>query len=143
MSEGGEKTEEATQKKIDDSRKQGQVWKSRDFTGVAVFCVGMSVVKATFPKLETKVSELFLFTIDAMTHPQNLAMATSEAMLIAVVDILLITVPIAGGAAVIGALVEFLQVGSLFTLDPLLPKLEKLNPIEGMKNLISKKQIVE
>ena len=30
--EGGEKTEEATQKKIDDSRKNGQVWKSRDFT---------------------------------------------------------------------------------------------------------------
>jgi len=143
MSEGGEKTEEATQKKIDDSRKQGQVWKSRDFTGVAVFCVGMSVVKATFPKLETKVSELFHFTIDAMTHPQNLEMATSEAMLIAVTDILLITVPIAGGAAVIGALVEFLQVGSLFTLDPLMPKLEKLNPIAGMKNLISKKQIVE
>jgi flagellar biosynthetic protein FlhB len=34
-------------------------------------------------------------------------------------------------------------VGSLFTLDPLMPKLEKLNPIEGLKNLIGKKQIVE
>lgn len=143
MSEGGEKTEEPTQKKIDDSRKQGQVWKSRDFTGVAVFCVGMAIVKATFGKLESKVNDLFMFTFDAMAHPQRLETATSQAMLIAVTDLLVLTVPIAGGAAVCGALVEFLQVGSLFTLDPLIPKLEKLNPIEGMKNLVSKKQIVE
>ncbi|MBL8949401.1 MAG: type III secretion system export apparatus subunit SctU [Myxococcaceae bacterium] len=143
MSEGGEKTEEPTQKKIDDSRKQGQVWKSRDFTGVAVFCVGMAIVKATFHKVETTVTELFMFTIDAITHPRDLELATYEAMLIAVVDLLLLTVPVAGGAAIAAGLVEFLQVGSLFTLDPLMPKLEKLNPIEGMKNLISKKQIVE
>ena len=143
MSEGGEKTEEATQKKIDDSRKQGQVWKSRDFTGVAVFCVGMAIVKATFPKLETKVNELFLFTIDSMSHPTDLELATREAMWMAVIDILLLTVPVAGGAAIIGGLVEFLQVGSLFTMDPLIPKLDKLNPIEGFKNLVGKKQIVE
>ena len=41
-SEGGEKTEEPTQKKIDDSRRKGQVWKSRDLTGVAVFLVGLA-----------------------------------------------------------------------------------------------------
>ncbi|MBK7860053.1 MAG: type III secretion system export apparatus subunit SctU [Archangiaceae bacterium] len=140
---GGEKTEEATSKKVDDSRKQGQVWKSKDFTGVAVFCVGMAIVKAIFPQLEVKVSELFMFTIDSMSHPENLAQATRQAMFMGLIAMLSITVPIAGGAAVVGALVEFLQVGSLFTVDPLIPKLEKLNPIEGMKNLFSKKQIVE
>jgi flagellar biosynthesis protein FlhB len=143
MSEGGEKTEEPTQKKIDDSRKQGQVWKSRDFTGVAVFCVGMAIVKATFPKLEGEVNELFMFTINAMSHPQDLALATKEAMLMGIIDVMLLTIPIAGGAAVVGGLVEFLQVGSLFTIDPLIPKLEKLNPIEGFKNLVGKKQLVE
>ena len=45
-SEGGEKTEEPTQKKIDDSRKQGQVWKSRDFTGVLVFTMRGEVIQA-------------------------------------------------------------------------------------------------
>src|SRR5262245_33276641 len=143
MSEGGEKTEEATDKKIEDSRKQGQVWKSRDFTGVAVFCVGMAIMKATFPTLEEKVTELFMFTIDSMAHPHDLGVATSHAMLMAVIDLLLLTVPVAGGAAVVGALVEFLQVGALFTMEPLMPKLEKLNPIDGMKNLFGKKQLVE
>src|SRR3954466_10720461 len=141
--QGGEKTEEPTQKKIDDSRKQGQDWKSRDFTGVAVFCVGMAIVKATFGNLQTKVNDLFMFTIDAMGNPDRLELATKQAMMTAVVDLLVLTVPIAGGAAVTGALGEFLQVGSLFTVDPLIPKLEKLDPIAGLKNMFAKKQLVE
>ena len=32
-----EKTEEPSQKKLDDARKKGQVWKSKDLTGVFVF----------------------------------------------------------------------------------------------------------
>jgi flagellar biosynthetic protein FlhB len=141
--EGGEKTEEASQKKIDDSRKQGQVWKSRDFTGVAVFCTGMAIVKQIFPKLETKSSELFMFVIDSMAHPENLTNATRQAMLMGLTDLMLLTIPVAGGAAVVGALVEFLQVGSLFTVEPLVPKLDKLNVIAGLKNLVGKKQIIE
>jgi hypothetical protein len=31
-----------------------------------------------------------------------------------------------------GLAMDFLQVRALFTLDPLMPKLEKLNPIEGL-----------
>jgi flagellar biosynthesis protein FlhB len=49
--EGGEKTEEPTHKKLQDARKKGQVWKSKDFSGVMVFCIGLGVVKATFPTL--------------------------------------------------------------------------------------------
>jgi flagellar biosynthetic protein FlhB len=57
--------------------------------------------------------------------------------------VILLTLPIAGGAAVVGALAEFLQVGALFTIKPLIPKLDKLNPIAGFKNMFGKKQIVE
>jgi flagellar biosynthesis protein FlhB len=89
------------------------------------------------------VNELFLFTIDAMSHPETLELKTKEAMLMGVIALLLLTVPVAGGAAVIGGLVEFLQIGALFTTDPLIPKLEKLNPIDGLKNMFGKKQIVE
>ena len=57
--EGGEKTEEPTHKKLQDARKKGQVWKSKDFSGVMVFCVGLGVVKATFPTLQQRVTALF------------------------------------------------------------------------------------
>jgi flagellar biosynthesis protein FlhB len=141
--EGGEKTEDASDKKKDDSRKKGQVWKSKDFTSVAVFCVGMAIMKSTFPRLEEKVQQMFAFAMDAVAHPKDLGVATQQLMMMGLLNLLLLCVPVAGGAAIIGALVEFLQVGALFTMDPLIPKLEKLNAIEGLKNLISKKSLVE
>jgi flagellar biosynthetic protein FlhB len=141
--EGGEKTEEASDKKIDDSRKRGQVWKSRDFTSVAVFCVGMGIMKATFPRLEGKVNDMFLFCVETISHPTNIRSATNQLMLMGLINMLLLVVPIAMGAAIIGALVEFLQVGALFTMEPLVPKIDKLNVFEGIKNLVSKKSLIE
>ena len=47
MSEGGDKTEEPSQKKLDDARKQGNVWKSKDLSGAMAFAVAMGVVKST------------------------------------------------------------------------------------------------
>ena len=53
------------------------------------------------------------------------------------------SLPIAFGAAVAGGLLDFLQVGALFALKAVAPKLEKLNPLEGLKNMVSKKSLVE
>ena len=69
--QSGEKTEEPTQKKIDDSRKKGQVWQSKDLTGVAVFLVGLAAMRAIWPTLHDEVSKLFLFSFDHLAHPQN------------------------------------------------------------------------
>src|SRR3954468_16595758 len=117
--EGGEKTEEPSEKKIQDARKQGNVPKSKDLTGVFVFLVGLSVVKATWPNFEAKIKELFFFTIDHMSNPVDLERATANAMLMALVDVLLLSVPIAFGGAMIGGLVECVEVGGQFTLGPL------------------------
>jgi|CXWL01.1.fsa_nt_gi flagellar biosynthetic protein FlhB len=143
MSEGGEKTEEPTQKKIDDSRKKGQVAKSRDMTSLAVFLAGMSVMKATWPDVEDRVSKLFLFTFDHVSHPQDMKMAMYHAMVMAFEALLMLTLPVALAAAICGALVDFLQIGALFTAEPLMPKLDKLNPLAGLKNMVSKKALVE
>ncbi len=144
MSESsGEKTEEPTQKKIDDSRKQGQVWKSRDLTGVAVFLVGLGVVKFTWSMVEEQVQQLFRFSVEKVAHPEDLMGAIPASLLMGLTSVVLLTAPVAVAAAVIAGLVDFLQVGPLFTKDPLTPKLEKLNPIAGAKNIFSKKQLVE
>lgn len=143
MSEGGDKTEEPTPKKLDDSRKKGQVWKSKDLTGAFTLLVGLGVVKGTWSMVEEEVTKLFLFSFDHIAHPEAISQATGQLMLMAVRSVLLLCLPVLAACALLGGLLEFLQVGSLFTLDPLMPKLEKLNPIEGLKNLISKKQLVE
>ncbi|MBI3186073.1 MAG: type III secretion system export apparatus subunit SctU [Myxococcales bacterium] len=139
----GEKTEEPTQKKIDDSRKKGQVWKSRDLTGALVFLVGLGAIKATWSMVEAEVASLFRFTFDRVAHPEDIMQGTFAMLLMGVKSAVVLTLPVAVAAAILGGLVDFLQVGPLFAFDSLKPKLEKLNPIEGFKNLFSKKQIVE
>jgi flagellar biosynthetic protein FlhB len=143
MSEGGDKTEEPTQKKIDDSRKKGQVWKSKDLTGVAVFMVGLGTFNAMTGTFQTEVTKLFQFGFDHIAHPEKLQEATSHLMLMAVRTTVLLTLPVVAAGAIVGGLLDFLQVGALFSMDTLMPKLEKLNPLAGLKNMFGKKQFVE
>lgn len=139
----GEKTEEPTQKKIDDSRKKGQVWKSQDLTGVAVFLAGLGAVKASWEYTEGEFRELFSFAFERLAHPVDLDAAILQLLGKATVSVMLLTIPVAFTAAIVGGLAQFLMVGPLFAKDALNPKLEKLNPIAGMKNLVGMKQVVE
>lgn len=138
-----EKTEEPTQKKLDDSRKKGQVWKSKDLSGVFVFLVGLGAFKASWDMVEEEVKTLFLFAFDQITQPQTLEVAMLHLMEMGVRAVVLLTIPVAVSAAIVGGLAEFFQVGALFTLEPVKPQIDKLNPISGFKNMFSKKTFVE
>lgn len=143
MSEGGDKTEEPSQKKLDDARKQGNVWKSRDLSGAFALAIAMSVVGNTWNAFETRIKMLFLFVVDHIAHPDDLALATTQLMILSLQAMLLTCIPIAFAAAIAGGLAEFLQVGALLAVDAVMPKFDKLNPITGVMNLIGKKQLIE
>jgi flagellar biosynthetic protein FlhB len=138
-----DKTEEPTPKKIEDARKEGNVWKSKDLSGVVAFAVAMGTVKATWGDAEFKIKQLFAFAFDHIAHPQDLSIATAQLMVMGLNTLLSICAPIALAAAFAGGLMEFLQVGALFAFKVLMPKLDKLNPIAGLKNMFSKKSLVE
>lgn len=143
MSESGDKTEEPSQKKLDDARKEGNVWKSKDLSGVMAFAVAMSVVRSTWPDFESRIKQLFYFAIDHIAHPEDIQLATSQLMVLALQALFLLCIPIAFSAAIAGGIMEFLQVGALLALNAVMPKFDKLNPINGLKNMVGKKQIVE
>ncbi|MFN7131112.1 MAG: type III secretion system export apparatus subunit SctU [Myxococcales bacterium] len=141
--ESGEKTEEPTPKKLEDARRKGQVWKSRDLTGALVFFAGFFTMMLTFEVSLQKYSDIFHDAFRKLGQP----VITNEDIHVTVFGgltaVLLLTLPVVLAAAAVGALSDFLQVGPLLAGDPVTPKLEKLNPIEGLKNLVSKKQLVE
>ncbi|MFT3707181.1 MAG: type III secretion system export apparatus subunit SctU [Archangium sp.] len=143
MSEGGDKTEEPSQKKLDDARKQGNVWKSKDLSSVLAFAVAMSVVRSQWPTFESKIKELYFFSIDHVAHPEEITLATAQLMYLALTAMLMLCIPIVFAAAVAGGLAEFLQVGALLALDAVMPKFDKLNPINGIKNMFGVKQVIE
>ncbi len=138
-----EKTEEPTDKKLEDARKKGQVSKSRDLTGALVFMVGFFVIAALFPWSLEQFKQGFLLAFSKIGAKEISPDDITAACFHGIRAILTLSLPAIAAAAVVGGLSDFLQVGALFTFEPLMPKLDKLNPLEGLKNLFSKKQLVE
>jgi flagellar biosynthetic protein FlhB len=143
MSEGGDKTEQPTDKKLDDARKKGQIWKSRDLTGALVFFVGYAVLSSRAPFILDQFKELFHQAISVIEHPGNPYEDATAGLLAGLRAIVVICLPVVAGAAMVGGLSDFLQVGALFTLEPLAPKLDKMDPIKGITNIFSKKTAIE
>ena len=146
---GGEKTEPATQKKLDDARKEGQVAKSREIANGMGLLALFLVLKIWTGKMGVDFLETFQTVYNRIPQVANLIGGTSperEIMLLlqhSATQLLIIMLPI----MLIGFLVAFLsdvwQVKWKPTSKTLQPKLSKLNPIKGFQKIFSVNSIVE
>lgn len=141
--EGGEKTEEPTHKKLEDAKRKGQVWKSKDFTGSLVFIVGLSVVKGIWGNFESELTHLFQYGFDKLSNPHDLYRSLTVILYMGLLSMAFVVPPVVFACAIVGALADFLQTGGVFSVEAMMPKLDKLNPIQGLKNMFAKKQLVE
>ena len=139
----GEKTEKATPRKREDSRKKGQVAKSADLTG-AFALFAMFLMLSFFGPM---IGQQLLSLIGDLLSPQYLLFNVSEGMSGMVIDLMLrvglILAPFFIVAVVFGILINYLQVGTLFSLEAIQPKLERIDPIKGVKRIVSMKAVVE
>lgn len=131
-----EKTEEATSHKLDDARKQGDVAVSKDLTEACSF-IGMLLY-------------LWLGSGFIVEHLHNMMQAAlhvvaglgrsgalGEGIAAMLMSALWVVGPPALLAVVISVAVGMLQTRGVFSTEPLLPKFEKLNPAERIKQLLS------
>ncbi|MDQ0270213.1 flagellar biosynthesis protein FlhB [Cytobacillus purgationiresistens] len=139
----GEKSEKATPKKKQDTRKKGQVAKSQDVnTAILLLAVFIFLFFAGDYLLEN--------TLYIMKHSfqEYLSMELTEAQahilfLDVLKELVMLLGPIMLVAMVAGVIANYVQVGVLFTAKPIEPKLEKLDPIKGFKRIFSIRAIVE
>lgn len=139
----GEKTEKATPKKKQDSRKKGQVAKSQDVTtAISLLSLfGFLFIGASF--IGKELLHLFKHSLQ-----YYLVMPVTEANLKVIVleimeQLIYILGPIMLVALLAGVAANFLQVGFLLTGEPLKLKLEKLDPIKGFKRIFAVRALVE
>jgi type III secretion protein U len=138
----GEKTEEPTQKKLDDARKKGQNAKSQDVNAAASL-VGLLIC------LIVTGDSMF----DQLSNSMQLALrqgvlVKSNSELFAVMTELLKSgfsaiLPLVATSVVIGFVASFAQVGFNLSFEPLSPNFDKLNPAEGLKKLFSVRSIID
>lgn len=143
---GGEKTEEATPKKLEDARKKGQVAKSTDLVSAFMLlgffltlkiCVGwmgnsfMNVFYASYSKIADIIQDGFTM---------NKAVVVLRECLI---SIMIISLPIFLVSFLLAVVISLWQVKWKITAEPLKPTLNKISPISGFKKIFSKDKIFE
>ena len=137
-----EKTLPPSRKKLRDAREKGQVARSRDLTTGAALAGGLGylliggggIVAACVAMFETAgqvAAGDFTAGLRAMTG------AVTDAASRAVLPLLVL-----GPVLVVLASIVMLQ-GIPFAVDPLLPRMERINPAEGFKRLFSVRSVIE
>jgi flagellar biosynthesis protein FlhB len=135
MSQGGEKTEEPTQKRLQDAKKKGQVAKSQDLSSAVLLIVSVVVLWLTSSFIGTALKDLIIKQINTATSftgkftIQNANDALNE--IIFTILYLLSGIFIAG--FVMAFAINYLQVGSIFSTETIKPNFSKLNPAQAFQ----------
>ncbi len=144
--EGGEKTEEPTAKKIDDSRKEGQVAKSKEISTAASLLAVFLCLKLFMGFLGQRLTGVFSNFWDEIDSYVNGPFNSVTVVQILAEGLLYITItciPFFVIAFLVAFFSQKVQFKWLVTAKPLQPKLNKLNPISGFKRMFSKQALFE
>jgi type III secretion protein U len=138
----GEKTEEATDHKLEESRKKGQVAKSQDMPmAFSMFGVVMTLVlmsDASFERLQL-IFESALRVADNDLSISELNKRMGE---MAVHALWIIGPPVIV-AAVFAALGVMAHVGVVISGEPVKPDFQKIDPVSGVKRVFSLKSLMD
>ncbi|GGB91744.1 flagellar biosynthesis protein FlhB [Pseudoduganella buxea] len=138
-----EKTEAASERRLQQARDEGDVPRSREvatFTvliaaGAGLWVMGGSMVRTLSASLVSGLS----LTREQVYNPDILI----TRILVDIVNVLITFLPV-GIAVMFVALASPLFVGGwLFSAKAFMPKFSKLNPISGITNMVSKNSLVE
>lgn len=144
---GGEKTEPASQKKLDDARKKGQVAKSKEivnstfliivfaFLKIYVGSMGESFVQS-FQKIYNIIPKYSRYADDMNV---NVALSVLGEMFI---DILILIAPFLALAFIVYFVGDLVQVKWKISGEALKPKFKNLNPVNGIKRMFSKQSLI-
>ncbi len=146
---GGEKTEPATEKKLRDARKEGQVAKSKEIANALGILALFLVLKiwvgtmgnqflAVFPDIYNRIPDVVTFW-DGFMPEREVKIVFNEMLLQAVI----IMAPIMIVGFIVAFVSDVVQVGWKPTGKPMQPKLSKLNPMSGFKRIFSVNSLVE
>lgn len=146
---GGEKTEPATSKKLNDIRKEGQVAKSKELITAVSLMSLFIILKVYLSKLGTGLIDVYTQVYNSISKVvddsyNGLQIRTAgSVMQQVIIDMIKLVIPILLVAIVIAILGNMLQQKWMVTAKPLQPKFSKISPISGFKRMFSVRQLVE
>ncbi len=134
---------DATPRKLEQARKEGQVVKSKDFSTAVSLLILFSVIFGLAPFIWNQIVQVFTLLYEQIPNAHTEQIGYMYILTIAVKGAALIIGPILAIAWLVAVLADFVQVGPLVAIAPLMPKLDKLNPTKYFKNIMSIKTLFE
>ncbi len=138
-----DRSEQATPYKLQEARKKGSVARSMDLTALAMLSALLLVV---YSGAWTGVAGLLRI------QRKTLALASAQEWKVddvaawlggLVVECLFLLAPLFLALVVTAVLVNLVQTGPIFSMHPLKPDLERLNPVMGFKRVFSMRTLFE
>ena len=144
---GGEKTEPASQKKLDDARKKGQVAKSKEIVNSAFLVIVFAFLKIYIGILGEGLIDSFIkfysiipkYSTNSADMSKQVAASILGEMFI---DIGLLIAPFLAIAFFVYFVGDLVQVKWKISSEALKPKFSNLNPVNGVKRMFSKQSLV-
>jgi len=141
--DGQEKTEQPTAKRLDDSKKKGQIARSKELNTMAITLIGGIALVSMSSHLGSGLWDLMSsnFTIprqdmyDPTAMVSRLARAIEDGLFMLFPFFLVVLVLAVASSVALG--------GATFSGESMTPKLSKLNPLKGLKRVFSLKGLVE
>ena len=138
-----EQTEKATPKRREEARGRGQVAKSSDLAGAAVFLAGVFVLRALVPSALAGLSATVAQILWSIHQRQDFTV-TSVWLLFArgFGNVSLLLGVLFAAAVVVAVGTNLLQTGVVLSFTPITPSFNKINPVAGFTRLFSKQVLV-
>ncbi len=138
--------DEISQHRLEEFRQRGQVAQSRELTALMALIAAAATTYALSPKMGAQLSDFMqeVFRTDLSARIDLGSSAVSHDLFKKAIGLVVtLGLPICLAGFVMGIVGSFIQVGSVFSFEPVSPSLEKVDPIAGFKRIFSMKQGVE
>ena len=132
----GDKQFDATPHKLREAQKKGQVFKSKDITQLITFIVGFFLIYYYMPYIWKNISHLFQALWTQIPNRDLSVIGGGYISFHSLTSFISIILPLLLALLCTAVLVEFVQVGPIFTGEPMKFNLAKLNPFEGLKKVV-------
>ena len=142
-SDGQERTEDATPKRLQQAREKGQIARSKELASVSVLVVGsislMIFGKTLAKSLWAAMSRFFTLSRDEIFDVSKLFDIASGAIGQLVLPLLMILITL-----FVAAVVGTTGIGGInFSVEAAMPKMSKMNPLSGIKRMFGLQSWVE
>ncbi|HOS97996.1 MAG TPA: flagellar biosynthesis protein FlhB [Deltaproteobacteria bacterium] len=131
---GQERTEDPTQKRIDEAREKGQVCKSMEVSTAMLFLAMIIAFYLYIPAVAQRLGTVVASYLADLSMWDGTGVSAVFILRQGMVKLGMLVLPLLALFLIIGIASNILQVGFKASPEAMTPKLSKLNPLTGFKN---------